>query len=505
MKTGCASAASIAIALVIGMNVFYTSSSPADELSGIKAPASPESSWQPPDLKDLAGILKAKAKPDTDAQKEYELAELIDLAEYANPETRVAWDQAKQSAAAVGLAQSDYFPMLALRASADYAREPVPVPITATTAMAISMSEPQEAQPVATLEWVLLDFGRRKTGVNAAKNQLLAANLGFNAKHQQIVFKVQSAFYELSKVHGRIDVAQSALDSALKVQEAAEERFKNGLATAPDVSQAQQQAASAAFDLEEVQAKERDAEVVLAQGIGISPTVPLHVVDFSGLPVPTNLEDTVEQFIDRSLEQRPDLLAQVAILREKEAEMRGARTAYYPTLSFNGDVGGSFDRAQIKVNDNTLPWASTQQPTWGVGLSLTWSLFDGGARKHKLEIAKAERDAAQHSLEDARDKTVSQVWQYYTDTKLAIRRLDVAVALVDASGKSYEQTFEAYQNGLSSLVDVLAARRELSRARYTQLDTRATVLESTAALAFASGDLGQQLLKRKSGNMSNEP
>ena len=61
---------------------------------------------------------------------------------------------------------------------------------------------------------------------------------------RQIVFKVQSAFYELCKVRGRIDVAQSALDSALKVQQAVEERFKNGLATAPDVSQARQQAAA---------------------------------------------------------------------------------------------------------------------------------------------------------------------------------------------------------------------------------------------------------------------
>jgi outer membrane protein TolC len=74
----------------------------------------------------------------------------------------------------------------------------------------------------------------------------------------------------------------------------------------------------------------------------------------------------------------------------------------------------------------------------------------------------------------------------------------VAEALVEASDKSYNQTFEAYRNGLSSLVDVLTARRELSQARYTQLDTRATLLESTAALAFASGDLGPQLLQRKS-------
>ncbi len=447
----------------------------------------------------FAEVIKAREEPEADPQKDYDLAELIDLAERANPETKVAWEQAKQSAAAVGLARSEYLPILALNASAEYSREPIPVPESATMASYLDLRT-EQVQPVATLEWVLLDFGRRKSGVLAAKNQLLAANLGFNAQHQQIIFNVQNAFYEYCKARGRIAVAQSALNSALEVQAAVEERFKNGLATAPDVSQARQQAASAAFDLEDVQAKERDAQVVLAETIGITPTVPLHVVDFSKLPVPTNLEDTVEQVIDRTLKQRPDLLAQVAILREKEAEIRHARTAYYPTLAFEGEAGGSFDNSQMKFAGNTLPWSSTQQPVWGVGLSLTWSLFDGGVRKHKLEIAKSERDAAQHMLEDSRDKTISQVWQAYTDTKLAISRLDVAKALVNASEQSYQQTFEAYQNGLSSLVDVLTARRELSQARYTQLDTRATVLESAAALAFASGDLGPQLLERKFGN-----
>ena len=213
----------------------------------------------------------------------------------------------------------------------------------------------------------------------------------------------------------------------------------------------------------------------------------------------------MERFIDRTLEQRPDLLARVAILREKEAEIRRARAAYLPTLSFQGVAGGSFDNAHVALEGNALPWTSTTQPTWGVGLALTWSLFEGGARKRKVEIARSERQAAQHDLEDARDKAISQVWRYYTDTKLALRRLEVAAALVEASEKSYQQTFEAYQNGLSSLVDVLGARRELSGARYTQLDTRATLLESTAALAFASGDLGPRLLNRKQGTFHNQP
>ena len=514
MKSRIAYVAFVMLALLIRTDLAAARSGDAGEavrsqqassaVKGLRAPATPDAPWPTPDLRAFSEPLREQRPTEIDPQRDYELAELIDLAERANPETKVAWARAKEAASTVGLAQSEYYPLLALKASGEWARLPAPIPLSSQQAGYMDL-EAQAAFPVAALEWVLLDFGRRAATVGAARERLLAANLGFNARHLEIVFKVQTAFYGLSTVRGRITVAQTALESALKVQEAAEERLKHGLATAPDVSLARQQAVQAAFDLEEVNSKERDAQVNLAESIGILPTTPIRVADFSRLPLPTTLEDTVEKFIDRTLEQRPDLLARVAILREKEAEIRRARAAYLPTLSFQGVAGGAFENSQVTVEGSSLPWASTKQPTWAVGLSLTWTLFEGGARKRKLEIARSEREAAQRELEDARDKAISQVWRFYTDTKLAIRRLEVAAALVEASERSYQQTFEAYQNGLSSLVDVLGARRELSRARYTQLDTRATLLESTAGLAFASGDLGPRLLNREPGTLNTQP
>src|SRR5260370_908721 len=163
-----------------------------------------------------------------------------------------------------GSLQSEYYPVLALKASGMWVSVPVPLPISQNQASYLGV-EAQEAHAVAELEWILLDFGKRAATVGAARERLLAANLGFNAQHLDIVFKVQTAFYKLSTVRGRISVAQAAMDSALKVQEAAEEKFKNGLATAPDLSLARQQAARAAFDFEEVNSKERDAQATLAE------------------------------------------------------------------------------------------------------------------------------------------------------------------------------------------------------------------------------------------------
>jgi len=473
-------------------------------LKGLSAPSSPSAPWATPDLSSISEPLKERAPSEVDTNKAYDLAELVDLAERLNPETRLAWSHAKQAAAAVGLAKSEYYPLLALQATAASARLPVALPFSPQKSGYMDLTA-QELTPVATLEWVLLDFGRRAADVRAARAQLLAANLGFNARHEQIVFKVQTAFYQLSSVIGRITAAQAFLDSALKIREATEERFKNGLAAGPDVSRARQLAAQAAFDVEEAVARERDAEVGLAESIGVLPTTPIRIVDFSRLPLPDRMEETVEKFIDRTLEQRPDLLAKVAALRAKEAEVNRAKSAYLPTLAFRGEAGHTFDHSQVTVQGNTAPWEHTDQTTWGVGLALSWDVFDGGARKRKLEIARAERDAARHEMDDSKDKAISQVWQYYTSTKLAFRRLDVAAALLEASEKSYDQTFEGYQHGLNSLVDVLDAQRALSSARYTQLETRATLLESTAALAYASGDLGPRLTYRKPGTLDTRP
>ena len=107
------------------------------------------------------------------------------------------------------------------------------------------------------------------------------------------MFTVQKSFYALTSTRGRIAVAQAALESARTVQEAAEERLTRGLATLPEASLARQQAVQAVFDLEEILARERDAQVTLAQSLGIPPTTPIQVADFSTVPLPTALEESV--------------------------------------------------------------------------------------------------------------------------------------------------------------------------------------------------------------------
>jgi len=451
------------------------------------APA-PSTYWRSPDLRDYTRVLRSTEAPRIDPNKRYDLPELIDLAQRVNPETRVAWEAARRAALAVGLVESEYFPALAISALGGYRSVGVAIPRDLVSD-GFFRFELAQAVPALNLRWLLLDFGRRGSARDAAKERLLAANLGFNRKHQQIAFAVQRAFYGLTSIRARIAVAQSSLDAARTVQDATERRLQSGLATRPELAQARQQAAQAVFDLEEVLEKERDAQVTLAESLGVPPITPIQLTEFSALPAPADLQDTVEKTIDRALEKRPDLIARVAALRASEAELSRARAAYWPTLSLVGDVGTILGSARITADGKSSGWFGTTQPSYGVGLALEWEILDGGARRRRVEMAESARRAAQDEITAMRDRAISEVWKAYTDVKLAFRRLDVAAALLDASQQSYEDSLKSYRVGLGTLTDLLAARRELSRARFVELDTRVHLMESSAALAFTTGEI----------------
>lgn len=456
-----------------------------ERLSRQVAPT-PGEPWHAPDLTRYTNRLKSAEPSPINPEKSYGLIELIDIAESVNPETRIAWEGARQAAIKVGLVESQYFPMLTLSALGGYQR--IPIPVSQSLAPSgFYRVDFEQILPTIQLQWLLLDFGRRGTAWDAAKESLLASNLGFNRKHQEVIFNVQRAFFGLTSLLAKIAVARSSLESAKAVRESAEAQARNGLATVSEVSLARQQEAQAAFDLEDVLSTERDAQVALAESIGIPPTTSIQVTDFSALPPPAALEDTVDKVIDQALGNRPDLIAKVAALRAKEAEVRHARAEYYPTLSVVSDVGSLSGRTRISGTTGLNGSFNDLEPSYGIGLSLEWKIFEGGAKRRRVELAEAERRAAEDEVTKARDRAIREVWKAYTDFRLAVRRLDVATALVDASQKSFDTTLESYRNGLSTLIDLLAARRELTRARFVEVDTKLQVLNSSAALAFSTG------------------
>jgi outer membrane protein len=449
------------------------------------APPAPDKSWSPPKLGDYERELSQMPQENSnavpvDAEKTYDLPELIDIAERSHPQTRVAWEQARAQARAVGLSESAYYPYLAAVASEDFAHQ-----LSALTT--VFPANGVEENAGVDLSWLLFDFGGRSATVEEARQKLMVANVSFNATHQKVVFDVTESFYSYNTSRQQVEAEQSTLEAAQIVSGAAQARFDNGLGTTQDVLQAQQELAQADYDLEAARGSLNDAQVTLVDALGVFPTTQIRVAEIPEKPVPDNLDEPLDDLVDRALSQRPDLLAQLASLKASQAAVRKARAAYYPQISLGASAGWS----KLDVNAYSSPYTGNSKPVYAAGLSIELPIFDGFARRNNLRIAQSELKAAENQLTDSRDSAVEEVMKAYIDLKTAFQKQNAADVLLSAAQTAFNASLESYKNGLGTYVEVELAQRNLATARSTLVDARSAIYTSKTTLALSVGDLAK--------------
>src|SRR5215831_14823801 len=215
-------------------------------LSAQKTAPTSNRAWHSKSELDLSRELAVEPQPswDIDSKKFYTLAELIDLAEQHNPETRASWQRAKIRAAELGVARSAYFPTLTAVVYSASLRQPALIEgyfHRQTIAL---------YQPTLNVEYLIFDFGGRAGAVDVAKANLIVANLAFNDTHRRLIYGISAAYFRLLNARGQREAAEVSLKNAETVEADADDRLSHGLATRPDVLEASGARAQADFDLQ---------------------------------------------------------------------------------------------------------------------------------------------------------------------------------------------------------------------------------------------------------------
>lgn len=452
----------------------------ASPLLAQSPPASPNRPWHTSDERRITDDGKRVRQLDLPVEpaKAYSLAELIDLAESHNPETRVAWENALAQGAALGIARSELYPTVSAVALSGVDREEIPL-----GSRFYRHTDPV-VQVSLDLNYTIFDFGARRGRIATESARVLAANFGFNDVHRKLIFQVEQAYYRLLNASAQDTAARASLANAEAVQQAAEERLRNGLATLPDVLEARSATAQSQYDLQAVLGAEESARGDLATALGARAATMIRVEPLSEVPTPESIGETVEQATYRALDQRPDLLAELAGVRSAQAQRKEARAAYYPSLNFKANPTAQ----SLYVQQQTLPSGHTADLTGGVFLSLNWDLFDGGARRSRVAQAEAEIRGAEAQVNAARDSIEDEIWTAYSNLTTAFRQREAATALLDSATQSYAAALQSYNYGVRNLLDVTAAQKVLAQARSADILARTQVLTTLADLAFRSGD-----------------
>lgn len=429
-----------------------------------------------------AGTLPARILPDP--AHIYDLPELVDLAQRNNPATRLAWNQARQAANAIGMADATFLPMITAYVVGGYqsTRQRLPDILNQTFHLDTSA---HGVVPLVALEWLLFDFGERSAARDAARNLATGSNFLFNSVHQAIIFETMSAYYQYGTAQERNAIARESLDNSLAVEKAVQAKRKAGLATSVEEAQARQQVAQARLAVVSTGGAVRNARQALMSVLNLEPDTPLQVSDSVRLALPAPQELPDGAVLRRALANRPDIMASIASLKAAESAVDGARAAFMPKVF----LAAAYANGHGDLDIGNLPALSRQGPTRGVLVGVSIPLYDGGMRSSRLRQAHDGVQAAQAALEKLRNTSMKEIALAANALDTALQSYEAAATLVETAGITYNATLEAYKVGMGTVTAATEAANGLLIARSARADAQAAAQIAAASLAFALGQL----------------
>lgn len=427
-------------------------------------------------------------KADIDPNRPYTLPELIDIAESNNPQTRMAWESAKQAADLLGLTRSEYYPQLAALALADSARSIVPWPKPLNAPKGYLVTDTALVQSGVGLEYNVYDFGRREGKVDAAKALRLASAAAFQRTNQEVAFRVVTSYFTLITAQERLEASRQIVKTAETTKDAAEAQLANGRATLPDVLNARAAAAQARYDLEASIGGVDTARVVLRETIGVEPSDQIRVEEPAGVPLPAAVSQSTTDLVEQAMQQRPDLRAIAEKLKASNAAVRSAKAEYLPSIRFIGAAGEESLSSSVNT-PGPNPLGHGSEGVWNVAVSARWDLFDGGRRRNEVRLMDSQRREEEDEKREKEDAIGREVWIAYVQFRTAVRQHEAAETLLTSASTSYDASLDAYRYGVKNLVDLVTAENQLAQARLAVVQSRSAVRIDAANLDYATGNL----------------
>jgi outer membrane protein TolC len=438
-----------------------------------------------------AGAIPSAAQLDT--THPYTLPELIDLAESNNPLTYVAWNDARNAALAAGIARSAYLPYLSATAMGGYlARHGSTSTLLGTVG---ADSTTYGTVSVLSLQWLLFDFGARAARVDAADQLSIAANLGFTAVHQQVIYDVTVAFYAYEAARARTQSAAQGLDNAEAILAAAKARFKQGVGTVVEVAQATQNRAQANLAKVQAYGAESDRYLALLSALGISPLSRPKIAEIPIRTLSPALSQPINEIVTDAIARRADVLSAYAAEKAAQARVKAAESQFRPKVFVSAATSYNSGGAAITA----IPPVGEQAPTvnlngshYGISafLGVTIPLYEGGLRSAVLTQARNDAESASAKRIRTTQEAVRQIIAGQNTLQTSVTSHEAAHALVAAAQTTYDAALAAYRHGVGSITDVLLAQNQLLLAKNTYVDTYSGARTAAATLALATGVIG---------------
>jgi outer membrane protein len=465
----------------------------SDRVTDLPLPDSPSSKQSfvlPPNRE--AGVIP-QPRTELGTEHEYSLMELIDIAERENPETRVAWQRARNAAISAGVAASTYLPVITANVLGAY--QGVEGSNSGSGLTVHNSGNLFGSAETVSLVWLLFDFGGRKNIVDSVRKLSHVSNIGFTRAHQQVIYAVSIAYYTHVAAIQRHRTALQALANAKEVETAAEARYKHGEGTIIETAQTRNLTARAQLTLVNAQGDEEQTYAALLAAMGISPLTTIRIAPVERNPLSKEDLGPADQIVRDALSRRPDVLEAYNTVQASQAAVKAAKAQNRPKIFLAGTgayVSGELGLTAIPSVGEQLPTLNITGSRWNgtVLLGVSIPIFDAHRRANAIQQAKNDEDKAAATLDQVRLNAVREIVSAQISLRTSLAANDTTAVLRTTAQTSYDAALDSYKQGVGTVTAAVEAQTHLFEAGLAESDAYISALSAAATLAFATGQLG---------------
>jgi outer membrane protein TolC len=296
---------------------------------------------------------------------------------------------------------------------------------------------------------------------------------------RDLIVRVTAALYlNAQSADARVSAADSRVHDAAALFKLASDRHDAGVATGVDVLRAQVQLANEEQVLLVAQNDLKQALLMLARNLGMSPGTQLDLAE--PLKYRTLDQPRPDALLSAALQSRADYLS-LAKQRETLVEQQRAnRARYLPKISLNGNIG-ELGRS-----------IGGMETTGLIQGQVDITIFDRDRNGEAMQLTSRIKriDAQIADLERGVDQDIRQA---LLNLDSAAQQVSVAEQGQELAHRELTLSQDRFQAGTTNNVEVVTAQDELARAEENYIVAVTRHVDAKCALARALGDTEKNL------------
>jgi outer membrane protein TolC len=314
---------------------------------------------------------------------------------------------------------------------------------------------------VASLNLTLFD-SKSIPALSAANSQEKSAVVSAAESRRQLSFEVSQAFLSTLSTGQVLDASRHRYEYAKQNLAAAQARYQAGLASINDVTLAELEQATAELGMTQIEGQLRTSILQL----GYLLAAPESVVET--LVVPEFLIEAAQaeaadgdKLVAEGQSRRLDLASLRWTAKAQHALAVEPLLRWLPSLSLTSQYR--------YTNEAGLTGQTTN---WNVGMTLSWSIFDGFTRNADYKSLKAQARLADLDVQTSMRRVEIDVREALVSLSSQRAALKQATVAHDVAKKNAAETTELYRQGLASALQVSDANVSLFEAEVTLVSQR---------------------------------